>query len=54
MKVNIYSYRVSLTLQENNFIFNFCRAVFEKLLFKVCLGYNTVWYRDNFGEIAVF
>ena len=35
LKVNMYSYRVSLVLSEYNFTFNFYRAVFEKFVFKV-------------------
>ena len=35
LKVNIYSYRVSLAQPEYNFTFNFCRGLFEKLVFKV-------------------
>ena len=41
LKVNIYSYRVSLALSEYNFTFNFCRVVNEKFGFKVRLRYGT-------------
>ena len=35
LKANIYSCRVSLAQSEYNFTFNFCRTVFEKLVYKV-------------------
>ena len=39
--MNINSYRVSIVLSEYKFNFNFCSGVFEKLVFKVWLGYGT-------------
>ena len=33
LKVNTYSYRVGFVLSEYNFTFNFCRGVFEILVF---------------------
>ena len=39
LKLNKHSFRVDLALSEYNF--NFCRVVFEKLVSKVWLGYDT-------------
>ena len=47
LKLNIYTYRVSLALSEYNFTFKFCRVVFEKLVFKVWIK---VRYGDKCGE----
>ena len=54
LKVNICSYRTSSALSEYNFNFKFCRGVFEKLAFKVWLGYGSVRDVDKFGETAVY
>ena len=50
LKTKSYSCRVILALLEYTFTFNFCRVVFEKLVFKVLLG---IRYGDKFGESAV-
>ena len=41
LRVKVYFDRAMLALSEYNFIFKFCRKVFEKLAFKVWLGYGT-------------
>ena len=48
-KLSIYSYKISITLSEYNFTFNFCRVVIAKLVSRV-----RVRYGDKFSERGAF